>query len=66
MYPSIKGTFIYACNENMHEYFKKHCSVYKKNFRLRILHSEDVIPYVNSVPLYDIKVAAGSFICFSK
>jgi DUF2075 family protein len=61
MYRGIKGTFIYACDENLREYFKKHCSVYKKNFRLRILYGEDVIPYVNSVPLYDIKVAAGSF-----
>lgn len=66
MYPSTKGTFIYACDENLREFFKNHCSVYKKNFRLRILQSEDVIPYVNSVPLYDKKVAAGSFIYFSK
>jgi len=61
MYRGIKGTFVYACNENLREYLKKHISVYTKEVPFRILKNEEVIPYVNSVPLVDISAAAGNF-----
>lgn len=61
MYRGIRGTYIYACNNELREYLKKHISTYKKEIPLRILRFEEVKPYVNSVPLLDISVAAGSF-----
>lgn len=61
MYRGIKGTFIYACNKELREYLKEHITIYKKEIPLRILKIEEVKPYVNSVPLLDISVAAGSF-----
>lgn len=61
MYRAIKGSFIYACDKNLREYFKEHIPTFKKQCALRILNFEDVRPYVNAVPLVDIYAAAGSF-----
>lgn len=61
MYRGIKGTFVYAYNTELREYLKLHIQKFKKESTLRILDTEDVIPYVNAVPLYDISVAAGNF-----
>ena len=61
MYRGIRGTFIYACNKNLGEYLKRHISTFEKGFHPRIIPSEKVKKYVNAVPLYDIKIAAGNF-----
>jgi DUF2075 family protein len=69
MYRGIKGTYIYACDENLRDYFKKYIKTFKRenqkliidDLKLRRLDIMDVKPYVNSVPLLDIKVAAGTF-----
>jgi DUF2075 family protein len=61
MYRGIKGTFIYACNPGLREYLKEHIATYKKQVPFRILRNEEVKPYVNSIPLVDISVAAGNF-----
>jgi DUF2075 family protein len=61
MYRGIRGTYVYACDTPLRNYLKKHICVYKKDFPFRILPFEEVKPYVNSVPLLDISVAAGSF-----
>lgn len=61
MYRGIRGTFIYACDKDLNEYFKKHIPLYKPESKLRILPYEDVKPYINSVPLVDIYAAAGEF-----
>lgn len=61
MYRAIKGTYIYACDENLREYLRNHIPTFRKESKLRILNLEDVKPYVNSVPIYDIYVAAGEF-----
>lgn len=61
MYRGIKGTFVYAYNKNLRDYFKRHIESYKKEFPFRILQFKDVKPYVNSIPLVDISAAAGNF-----
>lgn len=61
MYRAIKGSFIYACDKNLREYFKEHILTFKKKGTLRVLNFEDVKPYVNAVPLVDIYAAAGNF-----
>lgn len=61
MYRGIRGSYLYACNKNLSDYLKQHITTYKAPFLLRVLKPEDVIPYVNSVPLVDIYAAAGNF-----
>lgn len=61
LYRGIKGTYIYACNEGLREYLKQNIISYKPETPFRILRFEEVKPYVNSVPLFDIKAAAGNF-----
>lgn len=61
MFRGIRGTYIYACNPELREYLKKHIETYTKPIPFRILHNEEVKPYVNSIPLVDISGAAGSF-----
>lgn len=61
MFRAIKGSFIYACDKNLREYFKKHIPTYRKQSSLRVLDFADVKPYVNAVPLIDIYAAAGNF-----
>jgi Uncharacterized conserved protein len=57
----IRGTFVYACNPNLREYLRRHIQTRVKALPFRILHREDVKPFVNSVPLFDISAAAGTF-----
>jgi SOS-response transcriptional repressor LexA len=61
MYRGIKGTFIYACNPGLREYLKEHIETFRKQIPFRILRNEEVKPYINSIPLVDISVAAGNF-----
>jgi len=61
MYRGIKGAFIYACNKELREYLRQHIDTFKKEIPFRILRSEEVKPYINSIPLVDISAAAGNF-----
>lgn len=61
MYRGIKGTYVYACDYELREYFKNYMTSYNKESTFRVLRFEDVKPYVNSVPLIDITAAAGIF-----
>jgi DUF2075 family protein len=68
MYRGIKGTFIYACNKGLRDYLKEHVETFKPEENInnveipfRVLHHEEVRPYVNSIPLVDISAAAGNF-----
>lgn len=61
MYRGIRGTYIYACNPNMQLYLKQHILSFDIGLPFRLLPVEKVKPYVNAVPLIDIKAAAGNF-----
>ncbi len=61
MYRGIKGTYIYACNKELREYLSQHIETFRKEIPFRILRFDEVIPYVNSIPLVDIAAAAGNF-----
>ena len=61
MYRGIRGTFIYACNEDLRDYLKEHIQTFKKKLPFRVLKFDEVKPYVNAIPLVDISAAAGSF-----
>ncbi len=61
MYRGIRGAYLYACDKSLRDYLKQYISFSKKPTQLKILSPEDVKPYINCVPLYDISVAAGGF-----
>lgn len=72
MYRGIRGTFVYACDPELRRYLSAHInnagsaqSIVQDNTdklsTLRVLNFEDVKPYINAIPLVDIKAAAGSF-----
>jgi DUF2075 family protein/predicted GIY-YIG superfamily endonuclease len=69
LYRGIKGVYIYACNENLKQYLKKHLNANQEiNLNTetkinspRIIPFESVKPFVNAVPIYNIKVAATNF-----
>lgn len=57
----IKGTYVYVCDKNLREYFAEYIAKYKSEKPINFIPKSKVIPYVNSVPIYDLKVAAGNF-----
>jgi DUF2075 family protein/DNA replication protein DnaC/SOS-response transcriptional repressor LexA len=61
MYRGIKGTYIYACDENLRKYLQDSITGKKVKPELNILSIDKAKPYLNCVPLYDISAAAGSF-----
>lgn len=66
MLRGIMGCYVYVCDENLKEYFRKHFLTYKKaaspHEKIEIPKTTKIIPFVNSVPLYSLQVAAGEFI----
>lgn len=61
MLRGIRGTYIYVCDKNLREYFSQFIPKFKTEKETIFLNENEVIPYVNSIPLFDLKVAAGSF-----
>ncbi len=67
MYRGIKGTLVYACNQELRDYLASHIYVEKESEFieeepvLQILNFENVLPYENAIPLVDIQAAAGNF-----
>jgi DUF2075 family protein/SOS-response transcriptional repressor LexA/predicted GIY-YIG superfamily endonuclease len=61
MLRGIRGTYVYVCDKNLRDYFSQFIPRYKTEKETLLLEDHEVIPYVNSIPLYDLKVAAGNF-----
>jgi DUF2075 family protein/predicted GIY-YIG superfamily endonuclease/SOS-response transcriptional repressor LexA len=61
MLRGIKGTYIYICDEALREYFACHIPLYNESVSNDTIIEEKILPFVNSVPFYDLKAAAGSF-----
>jgi DUF2075 family protein len=61
MLRGIKGTYIYVCNPELRAFFRKHIEQRKVYSDLKIIHHENVRPYINAVPQFNFKVAAGLF-----
>jgi len=60
MLRGIKGTYLYICDDNLREYFSKHIEMFEKeNQKEKIILLDEEIN--NSIPYYDLKVAAGNF-----
>ena len=63
MLRGIKGTYIYVCDPKLREYFESFIPKFQndKLSQNQIFRTENIKPFENSVPLYDLKVAAGNF-----
>jgi len=57
----FRGIYVYVCDKNLREYFSQFIPKFKTEINTPILQVNEVIPYVNSIPIYDLKVAAGNF-----
>jgi len=58
----IRGTYIYVCNKNLRDYFSQFIPVFKEESiekEITLLIEEE--RFENSVPIYDLKIAAGDF-----
>lgn len=61
MLRSIRGTYIYVCNPELREYFKKHITSFiSSGQKLSVLKYQSE-KFENSIPLFSLKVAAGEF-----
>lgn len=61
MLRGIRGTFVYACDPALRRYLKRHIQSYKSNVITFPEPAAPLEPYVNAVPLYDLRAAAGDF-----
>lgn len=61
MLRGIKGTFVYACDPDLREYFRQFMYSKTRHSTLKRVPADEVKPFVNAVPLYNFKVAAGLF-----
>ena len=62
MLRSIRGTFVYACDEALRDYLKQHIPVHASSqSKLKAANVVELQPYVNAVPLFNLQAAAGDF-----
>ena len=61
MLRGIKGTFVYACNKELHEYLTQHIHLHPLCKTTPPEQAIKLTPYVNAVPFYDLQAAAGGF-----
>jgi len=62
MLRGIKGTFVYACDDDLRDYLKQHIPVYRSSVsKIMKPVAITLVPYVNAVPFYDLQAAAGGF-----
>ena len=61
MLRGIRGTFVYACDEDLRDYLKQHIPMRQSVVDKLIKPVAKLVPYVNAVPVYDLQAAAGGF-----
>ncbi|TEA70158.1 DNA/RNA helicase domain-containing protein [Allopusillimonas ginsengisoli] len=61
MLRGIKGTFVYACDDDLRDYLRQHIPAYKPAVGKFTKPVATLVPYVNAVPFYDLQAAAGGF-----
>ncbi|CAM1353026.1 DNA/RNA helicase domain-containing protein [Tenacibaculum halocynthiae] len=63
MLRGIKGTYIYICDPNLRAYFESFIPTFQNELisKNNLFRTENIKPFENTVPLYDLKVAAGNF-----
>lgn len=61
MLRGIRGTYVYVCDKDLRDYFSQFIPKFRTEKETLFLAKNEIIPYVNSIPIYDLKVAAGNF-----
>lgn len=63
MLRGIKGTYVYACDPDLRAYLSKFIpsANEKEGLSIKLLPSDEVKPFENSIPLYNLNAAAGTF-----
>ncbi len=63
MLRGIKGTYVFVCDPLLRKYFETFIPKYliEKPQIKELFITENIIPFENAIPLYDLKVAAGNF-----
>lgn len=61
MLRGIRGTYVYVCDDALREYFTQHIDCFKTETDSIHMETENVMPFQNAVPLYNLKAAAGNF-----
>jgi len=61
MLRGIRGTFVYACNKSLQDYLADHIPKHASSSEADEENVFELKPFVNSVPLYDLRAAAGDF-----
>lgn len=63
MLRGIKGTYIYICDPNLRAYFESFIPTFQNELisKRNLFRTENIKPFENAVPFYDLKVAAGNF-----
>ncbi|RYY89586.1 MAG: DUF2075 domain-containing protein [Chitinophagaceae bacterium] len=61
MLRGIRGTYVYACDPALRKYLKQHIYHKQPGKDIEPLPADKVQPFVNSIPLYNLKAAAGGF-----
>jgi len=61
MLRGIRGTYVYACDDGLRDYLRQHIPVYKPAVVPFVKPVAELVPYVNAVPVYDLRAAAGGF-----
>lgn len=56
----IEGTYIYVCNDNLRRFFSQFIQPFSSAPKENLLQIRDN-PTENSIPFYDLNIAAGSF-----
>lgn len=58
----IRGTFIYACDPDLHEYLAQHIAPENAEIaNVTDIKSRAIKPFVNAAPIYDLVASAGGF-----
>jgi DUF2075 family protein/SOS-response transcriptional repressor LexA/predicted GIY-YIG superfamily endonuclease len=58
----IKGTYVYACDPNLRAYLSQHIAMFENSVpSSHFTENEEILPFANAIPLYDLKAAAGGF-----
>lgn len=63
MLRGIKGTYVYVCDPFLREYFRSFIPTFdvEQNKRTEFHETDNIVPFENAIPLYDLKAAAGNF-----
>ncbi|QJB42288.1 DUF2075 domain-containing protein [Chitinophaga oryzae] len=61
MLRGIKGTYLYVCDEALREYFTRYIPSYEEVLANSNSVEKEPVPFKNSVPLINLKAAAGDF-----